>query len=324
MKPPGESALRKAARLLFPWGARRGDQSIEHLNRILTEENARLKEAAKSAGQWPPGHFYSPIPSKEDIRIGLSCSNGRLDFPGIDLRTDAQRALLEQLAEYYPRLNFPRVPAPDFRFYLQNPSYGEYDAVLFACMVLHFKPARIIEVGSGFSSALMLDLNERFFGGGISLTMIEPHTERLLAIMRPGDSARAGVIERKVQDAPLDCFRTLQRGDILFIDSSHVSKVGSDVNHIVFQVLPILAPGVLVHFHDVSGNFEYPEDWLADGRAWNEMYLLRAFLMHNSAFEVLILSPQLRELNREFLRERMPLCLNGGGGQIWIRRTDEA
>jgi hypothetical protein len=243
-----------------------------------------------------------------------------MEFGGIDLRDDAQRALLEQLALEYPRIQLPGAPDPGYRFSLDNESYGHYDAVLFACMVLQFKPARIIEVGSGKSSALMLDLNERFFDGRIALTMIEPHPEQLFERLRPGDINRTTVIEHKVQDAPLQLFRTLTANDILFIDSSHVSKVGSDVNHLFFEVLPLLAPGVLVHVHDITGNLEYPEKWFAEGRAWNELYLLRAFLMHNSAFEVLALSPRLRTLNKEFLSQHMPLCLHGGGGQIWLRR----
>lgn len=319
MKPPEESILRQAANLLFPWGAHRRARKLECINRQLSEENARL---VKSCGEWPAGHFYSPIPSESDIRRGLDLADGRLTFKGIDQRTEEQRALLEQLAKHYPRLEFPVSRDPGYRFYLDNPSYGQFDAILFACMVLHFKPRRIIEVGSGFSSALMLDLNDRFAGGEIELTFIEPYPDRLRTLLRPGDLEAARLIECEVQDAPIELFRELGDGDILFVDSSHVSKVGSDVNHIFFEVLPILAPGVLVHIHDVSGNFEYPEDWLAVGRAWNEMYLLRAFMMHNSAYEVRAHSTQMRELNQAFFREKMPLCMEGGGGQFWIQRTN--
>ena len=303
--------------------ARQRSRALEPFHHDLQQLTTSLEAARRSTGRWPPGHFYSPIPSESDVRVGLARAHKRMEFGGIDLRDDAQRALLEQLALEYPRINFPAARDPAFRFYLGNESYGHYDAVLFSCMVLHFKPARIIEVGSGMSSALMLDLNERHFDGRIALTMIEPHPEQLFANLRPGDMDRATVIEHKVQDAPLELFRTLEAGDILFIDSSHVSKVGSDVNHLFFEVLPLLAPGVLVHIHDITGNFEYPGEWYAEGRAWNELYLLRAFLMHNSAFEVLVLSPRLRGLNKEFITERMPLCLAGGGGQIWLRRRTE-
>lgn len=303
--------------------AQRRIRELEPFYHELQQLTASLEEARRSTGRWPPGHFYSPIPSESDVRVGLAKAHDRLEFGGIDMRDNAQRALLEQLALEYPRVNFPVNRDPAFRFYMGNASYGHYDAVLFSCMVLHFKPARIIEVGSGMSSALMLDLNERFFDGRIALTMIEPHPDQLFANMRPGDMERTTVIEHKVQDAPLELFRGLRANDILFIDSSHISKIGSDVNHLYFEVLPLLAPGVLVHIHDITGNLEYPEEWYAEGRAWNEVYLLRAFLMHNSAFEVLVLSPRMRGLNMEFITRHMPLCLTGGGGQMWLRRRTE-
>lgn len=296
-------------------------RQLEPFYRELEELRTSLEEARLSAGRWPPGHFYSPIPSEADIRVGCALARGRSEFGGIDMRFDAQRALLEKLAEVYPRLDFPSSPDPAFRFHLDNPSYGQYDALLFACMVLHFKPARIVEVGSGFSSALMLDINERHFDGSIELTMVEPHPELLFKNLKPGDFGRTRVIEHKVQDAPLSVFRALRANDILFIDSSHVSKVGSDVNHLFFEVLPVLAPGVLVHIHDIPGNLEYPDDWFREGRTWNEVYLLRAFLMHNSAYEVLIHSALIREFARDFVTQKMPRCLKGGGGQIWLRRT---
>lgn len=303
--------------------ARRRSRELEPFHHDLQQLTASLEEARRSTGRWPPGHFYSPIPSEADVRVGLARARDRTDFGGIDMRDDAQRALLGQLALEYPRLSFPDSREPAFRFYLDNASYGHYDALLFSCMVLHFKPARIIEVGSGMSSALMLDLNERFFDGRIALTMIEPFPEQLFANLRPGDLERTTVIEKKVQDAPLELFQTLTANDILFIDSSHVSKVGSDVNHLFFEVLPLLAPGVLVHIHDITANLEYPEAWYAEGRAWNELYLLRAFLMFNSAFQIEMLSTRMRGLNMPFITERMPLCLHGGGGQMWLRRKTE-
>ena len=323
MKESGKSLLSRVTDLFHRHDAQRRIRELEPFYREMEQLTASLEEARRSSGRWPPGHFYSPMPSESDVRVGLARARNRLEFGGIDLRDDAQRALLEQLALEYPRIRFPASSDPEFRFYLENASYGHYDAVLFACMVLHFKPARIIEVGSGMSSALMLDLNERHFGGRIALTLIEPHPEQLFARLHPGDINRTTVIEHKVQDAPLELFRTLGANDILFIDSSHVSKVGSDVNHLFFEVLPLLAPGVLVHIHDITGNLEYPEEWFAEGRAWNELYLLRAFLMHNSAFEVLVLSPRLKAMNMEFLAQHMPLCLHGGGGQMWIRRKPE-
>jgi len=123
-----------------------------------------------------------------------------------------------------------------------------------------------------------------------------------------------------VQDAPDDPFESLEANDILLIDTSHVSKVGSDVNHLFFKVLPALKPGVWVHVHDVTGNLEYPRHWFDEGRAWNEMYILRAFLMYNTTFKIMFSSALMFNEHRGFLRERMPMCASGGGGQIWLRK----
>jgi hypothetical protein len=143
---------------------------------------------------------------------------------------------------------------------------------------------------------------------------------RLRPLLRADDQTRVVLIERRVQEVPLETFAALEAGDVLFIDSSHVSKIGSDVNRLFFDILPVLRPGVHVHIHDVAGNFEYPREWYEEGRAWNEQYLLRAFLMYNRAFRIVLFTGWLFNTRHEFFRERMPLCARGGGGQIWLRK----
>lgn len=288
----------------------------------LEAENSRLN--AKSA-EWrkfsPPGHFYSPLPSSSEIATAFARGGFGPPFPGVDLNEAGQQALLEKFADYYPEQPFPEEPAPGGRFHLRNPSYGHFDAIMLYCMLRHLGPKRIIEVGSGYSSAAMLELNERVFGGSMELTFIDPDMSRLRPLLRPGDETRVKLIESCVQDVPLAAFAALEAGDVLFIDSSHVSKIGSDVNHLFFQVLPVLRVGVHIHIHDIATNLEYPRQWLEEGRAWNEQYLLRAFLMYNRAFEVTLLSAWLFDTRNDFFRERLPLCTRSGGGQMWLRKT---
>ena len=116
-------------------------------------------------------------------------------------------------------------------------------------------------------------------------------------------------------------FAQLQENDILFIDSTHVSKLNSDVNRIIFNILPALKKGVLIHFHDIFWPFEYPKTWVKEGRAWNEAYLLRAFLEYNTDFEILFFSHYTHLFNREWIAANMPLFLNNLGGNIWLRKT---
>ena len=190
------------------------------------------------------------------------------------------------VAAYYREQPFPPEPAPRRRFHLNNPGYGAFDAIMLYGMLREARPRRIIEIGSGFSSAAMLDLNELVLGGAVEFTFIDPEMKRLRELLREGDAVRAILIEQRIQDVPLKAFAALGENDVLFIDSSHVSKIGSDVNRIFFDILPSLAPGVLIHFHDITGTLEYPRDWFDQGRAWNEQYLLRSFLMYNPAFRV--------------------------------------
>jgi predicted O-methyltransferase YrrM len=269
---------------------------------------------------YAPGHYYSPLPSQAEISAAFARGGYGPPFAAVDLNETAQFSRLERFAAYYPEQPFPAEPIPGRRFHLNNPSYGAFDAIMLYGMLREARPRRIVEVGSGYSSAAMLDLNELVLGGGVEFTFIDPEMKRLRELLRDGDAVRATLIEQLVQDVPLAAFTSLGENDILFIDSSHVSKVGSDVNRLVFDVLPALAPGVLIHFHDITGNLEYPRAWFEEGRAWNELYLLRAFLMYNPAFRIELFSRWLAITRAEFLRERMPLCATEGGGQLWLRK----
>ena len=129
------------------------------------------------------------------------------------------------------------------------------------------------------------------------------------------------MIARSVQDVDLSTFAALGQRDILFVDSTHVAKIGSDVNHIMFTILPMLQAGVHIHFHDIFYGFEYPMEWIYNGRAWNEAYLLRAFLQYNPAFRIVFFNTFLEHFfEREFARH-MPLCLKNPGGSLWLRKA---
>jgi hypothetical protein len=108
---------------------------------------------------------------------------------------------------------------------------------------------------------------------------------------------------------------------VLFIDSSHVSKVGGDVNFLFLEVLPRLRPGVIVHLHDVFLPAEYPRDWVVEkGRFWTEQYLLQAFLTFNDAWEILLANNYLGLEHAEALRTTFPTSPWWGGGSFWMRR----
>ncbi|MBT2790446.1 class I SAM-dependent methyltransferase [Paraburkholderia strydomiana] len=276
-------------------------------------------------GDIPPGHFYSPIPSLDDVRKeeGRLFDTTHKSMPGVDLREDEQLRLLQRFAgQYYGDMPFQARKVENLRYYFENPMFSYGDAISLYSMIRHLKPRQIVEVGSGFSSAVALDTNDLFFNGQIQTTFIEPYNERLLSLLNQQDKGKSNIVESLVQDVDLDVFSSLDENDILFVDSTHVSKIGSDVNRLFFEVLPSLAKGVYVHFHDIFLPFEYPPQWIYEGRAWNEAYVLRAFMQYNQTFEVVLMNAFMGMRHGDFLREKMPLFMNNTGGSFWIRKTE--
>ena len=268
----------------------------------------------------PPGHYYSPIPSEEDIEQWTKTPRVESDYPGLDLRREAQKELVSSLALNYGQIPFQAQASDGLRYYFENDFYGYADAIFLHLILRQLQPRQIIEIGSGFSSAVILDTLERFLSRETQLAFIEPYADRLKSLLRPEDALRCAVLEKKVQEVGWDFFTVLGAGDVLLVDSSHVSKVGSDVNFLMFEVFPRLQPGVWIHIHDICTHFEYPNNWLREGRAWNESYLVRAFLQFNDSFEIMLHGPGCISHNREWFQAHMPDCLKNEGGSLWIRR----
>lgn len=287
--------------------------------RGLYEENLNLKKNFC----YPPGHFYSTVVSIEDLKNRQSEIWKNTETEGIkeiDLQTVQQLELVESISEFYDELPFMEGKTNKTRYQFENDYYSYTDGIVLYSIIRHFQPKRIIEIGSGYSSAVMLDTNELFFNNTIDLTFIEPYPERLNSLLNENDKNKDLIILSDVQAVSLDKFKKLQSGDILFVDSTHVVKTGSDVNYILFEILPILQSGVLIHFHDVFHPFEYPKNWVFEGRNWNEDYFLKAFLMYNTNFKIRLFSDYLHIFHEKVFRT-MPLCYKNKGGNIWIEKT---
>lgn len=292
----------------------------DQLRAAVRNATAEL-EALRTTTFVLPGHYYSPIPAIHEIREreGELFGEPPRTLPAIDLREAEQLALLGELSRFYAELPFPRQQSAHTRYWYDNDWYSYTDAIFLYSMLRHLRPGRVIEIGSGFSSAVMLDTAESFLDNGVALTFIEPDPEaRLTQLVRPAD--RAEIVRARLQDVPLARFAQLGAGDILLVDSTHISKTGSDVNLILHEILPRLASGVYVHFHDIFYPFEYPKPWVYEGRAWNEDYILRAFLEYNDAFEIVLFSTFLIHFHRDWFAREMPLCLDNPGGNLWLRK----
>jgi Methyltransferase domain len=233
------------------------------VRRVLDRELWRLE--FQKLARWrtwvPAGHFYSPIASVEEIKAReetIFQRHGRV-IQAVDLNESGQCELLDAFKPFYEEIPFKSQKTRGLRYYFDNAFYSYADGVVLYSMIRWARPRRIIEIGSGFSSALILDTNDLYFNGSIRCVFIEPHPERLRALIRPTD--RIELRASPVHETPLSLFRELQAGDLLVVDGSHVAKAGSDVNHVIFEVLPTIQPGVHVHIHDVFYPFEYPKAW---------------------------------------------------------------
>ncbi|MDZ7959632.1 MAG: class I SAM-dependent methyltransferase [Aulosira sp. DedQUE10] len=294
-------------------------EEIQQLHTQLSNLQSSIKQYQLG---WPPGHFYSPIPSIEKIKDKEAeiFENIPKEILGVEINAAEQLSLLTQFKSYYAQQPFKEQKTDNLRYFFDNPNFSYGEAIIFYSMIRHIKPKKIIEIGSGYSSCVMLDTNEIFFNNEILCTFIEPYPELLLSLIKHSDVDRIKIIPNNLQDIELSNFSSLNAGDILFIDSTHVSKIDSDVNHIFFRILPHIKSGVYIHLHDIYYPFEYPKEWVYQGRAWNEAYLLRAFLQYNSAFKIVYFNSFIGHLYRDKLLSEMPLCGQHAGSSIWIKK----
>jgi predicted O-methyltransferase YrrM len=294
--------------------------AVDRHLRQLEAENEDLREVYET---WvPPGHFYSPFPDLDDYgRRVADLRDHNRGVVGIDLHESEQVALVGAIGALVADIDFPEQPDPGgrTRYWFANPAYAYGDGTVLHGMLRHLRPHRVVEVGSGYSSAMILDTVDGWLSG-TELTFIEPHPELVRGLLRPGDEARVTIHEVAVQDVSLDVFDRLGHGDVLFVDSTHVVKAGSDVNHLVFEVLPRLRPGVWVHLHDIFFPFEYPEAWVREGRAWHEAYLVRAFLAFNGTFEIRWFQDFLWSRHRELLNQ-IPWVTENPGANLWLEKV---
>ena len=190
------------------------------------------------------------------------------------------------------------------------------DAVVYYSIIREFKPNIVIEVGAGYSTLVASKAALR--NGNTRIWVIDPYPPEFLKTEIPGLER---LMIQPVQEVPLSVFESLGQNDILFIDSTHICKTGSDVNYIVLDVLPHLCSGVLVHFHDIYLPYEYPEIWVKKEKIfYSEQYLLGAFLMFNEAFEILLSNIYLGREYHEQLQTAFPFSPSVGGGSLWLRR----
>lgn len=274
-----------------------------------------------------PAHYYSPLPDIRSLKENLARWYKQDDSPGVDWNLQEQLDLLEQLRPYYAEV----AALPPFSQVTQDgygPGYGEIEALLLYMMMRHVKPSRVIEIGSGvstFYTLTALEVNSERDGVSSSLTCVEPYPKEKLRTLTAERNVR--LHECVVQDSGFEIFEKLDAGDVLFIDSSHVSKKDSDVDFLFLEVLPRLRKGVRIHIHDISLPMPgLPLDhFLFDAYLfWNENSLVKAFLLFNTAFRI--------EMCQSYLHYHEPGALKASvptydpqahfPSSLWLKRVD--
>ncbi len=268
----------------------------------------------------PLGHYYSQYPDIDAIESKKNYFyDEKKPFLGIDFNEQIQLDTLRKMAEMYENVPNWKSEKEGYRAKYGNPAFPPGDMIGLCSMLQVLKPKRMIEVGSGWSSAVSLDTNEFLLHNMVELSFIEPYPQVLKSILKEQDKVHLRV--EGLEAVELDYFQQLNVGDILFIDSTHVSKMGSDVNYLFFEILPRLKSGVYVHLHDIFYPFEYPWNWLSEkGRAWNELYLLRAFLQYNSDWEIVFFQNMMEKKYPEVFMEKWPVDMAIHGGSFWMRK----
>ncbi len=284
---------------------------------------ARMLREQTSTTMFPSGHFYSPVVNTTELLDDLQRVYSDRSLSSVDLNAEVQIDTFEAISKFFEFLPFTDEKSDRFRYRYDNTSYGFGDACIYWGIIGHFRPQHIVEVGSGFTSALVLDAIESF-RLSTSCTFIDPYPALALALLGTIDPKHL-VIESRVQDIDLNLISRLGTNDILFIDSSHIVKTGSDVHFELTEMLPRLNSGTIIHFHDVFYPFEYPQKWtLNDNKSWNELYYLHTFLMYNGAFEIIYFNDYFAKIQRPTMaslpiRTVDRILLNPGGG-LWLRK----
>ena len=270
-----------------------------------------------------PNHYYMPIPDSRDLTEAVF--RRRTEMHGLEIDELGQLELLDNFVQLYKREYelIPQEKSIDKEgYYSNNPDFGPVDGEILYCMMRYFRPRRFIEIGSGYSTLIALKALEknRREGFNCKYTIIDPFPRKFLLEILP---VSFNLMREKVQETPLAVFNELEQNDILFIDSSHVLKIGGDVQYEYLEVLPRLNKGVLIHLHDIFLPLEYPQDWVRNQfRFWNEQYLLQAFLAFNRDFEVIWAGNLICHKYAEKILQAFPLVNRAriAAGSFWLKK----
>lgn len=266
-------------------------------------------------------HYYQPLVNPRKY-LKKSLRDDR-ELKGIDFNDKEQLALLAKFNYNEELIAFPLQKRSETEYFYNNYSYTSGDAEYLYNMVRHFKPRRMIEIGSGMSTLMTLNAinkNKETEGYKCRYTCIEPYEKSWL------EKLDIELLRKKVEDVDKSIFLELEPNDILFIDSSHIIRPQGDVLFEFLEVLPSIKPGVVIHVHDIFTPKDYRDEWIYDMHyMWNEQYILEAFLMFNKEFRVVGALNYLTHHYRDQLAAKCPIFKDQPAqepGSFWMIRNE--
>ena len=323
------SLLRKSSNLAISLGAGPFVSALAPIVRLMASTGAGT-DACLKLGCLPMSvDYYSPVPDVSDL-ARRKVWDRRSELVGIDFRPDAQVAFLEKLgSKFGQECDWSPNPTNDpYQFYTENNNFSFGCAASTHSIMREFNPRRVVEIGSGNSSLIIsraLLMNAKNKAAKYpEYTVIDPYPGSIVKKNLPGLSR---LIKQRVELVDVNFFELLDDNDILFIDSGHTVRIGGDVNFLILDILPRLAPGVIVHFHDIGLPYEYPKIYATNPHFrvfWTEAYLLQAFLCQNSQYQIMLAMSYLMSEQKEAFRAAFPFYDPkkhvSTSGSFWIRK----
>ncbi len=287
--------------------------------RVLLETLETRQEIPEAAGYHVyPRTYYSPLLLKEEIDLTILERRRRL--PGIRLNEQGAQDLIGKISPYGAELeSVPYESDGTAPFWFANDWFNDFDAASLYALLRHLKPKRYVELGCGYSSLMSSRALSRNLTEGFACDVVYSDPHPRLDIAKLLTCGR--LIQQRVQDVPFELFTSLEAGDVLFIDTSHVVKFQSDVVHAVVTILPSLKPGVWIHFHDVFTPYDYPLEWLTHSRfSNNEQYAIEAMLSGGDRYDVELPLYLLWKEQISVLKKLLPRGQRRPHG-FWMRRS---
>lgn len=231
-------------------------------------------------------HFYEPIPNISWIKKNYDenklffPAGTKWDFANIEL--SVSKAITEYGGEF--------TAETDQQGYRDNYYFFGWDALCLYTYLRSKKIKTVVEIGQGFSTLIhlaALGKNRSAHKVATKFISIDPYS-RLESQQSSANSSEVSIECKRVQEVDAEKLLSLLGPyTLLFVDSSHVYKTGSDVEFLMREVYPYLPSGTHLHIHDIYSPYPWPKKNFVERKwFWNEQDMLEQFLAFNEHFSL--------------------------------------